>query len=467
MQTTPLSTASIADLPGPSAIATLLPDAGITHGDDAVSATQSRFPHLVELRALRDCFNAQQDAALHHLNGYENMTAVPRTNFDLIAVDYARQLGAEATRQLQRRASFLMTLPVSIDIGLEVTEIARDTTKVVPIPVRKLLTAQVAAVRDNVERTTANAVDAARSEERYCPLVLKSTEFSRFLKTQKPNLDRLIAACADGSEARRPALQAALTAFARDYLQQHRLLPSGMHPGDKLELGGIMLDHSPLSITLNDNQVSTSHLQQTLHGTVGLIIIGVDDLDGPQADPSRGTGTTRLNACGFEQLPVAQMQAGVFLQKLLVELVNLEEKVYIWKNSNKDGSAMAGPAATTSRELDYRGIALIGDSMQQGSVPDTIGGRLSQRTKTLATFDALGAVSKLYTHHHGTPLLVDPTLQAWLDSPTFYRDTTILHSPAARLQLAAIDEARRVLLATGSLGGEDNLPSAPPVPESR
>ena len=114
---------------------------------------------------------------------------------------------------------------------------------------------------------------------------------------------------------------------------------------------------------------------------------------------------------------------------------------------------MAGPATATCRELEYRGLALIGDSMQESSVPDAIGEKLNQRTKMLAALDALAGVSKLYTYHHGTPLLVDPVLQAWLDSPAFLRDTTILHSPAARLQLAAVDEARRLLVTTGSLGG--------------
>ena len=292
MHTTPLSAACAVDLPSPSAAASRLSDINVKRDDDAVSTAPRRFPHLVELRALRDCFNEQQAQALDRLSGYERMTAAPRTNFDLLPVDYAQQLGAKTTRQLQRRASFLMTLPVSTDIGVAVAEIGSDTTKVVPVPVRKLLTAQVAAVRDNVERTAATAIGAARRGERYCPLVLNRNAFFKFLTAQKPNIDCLVAACADASAERKPALHAALTAFACDYLRQHRLLPSGMDPGDKLELGGVMLDHSPLSITLNDYEISASHLQHTLHGSVGLIIIGIDDLDGPQVDPSAGTGTS-------------------------------------------------------------------------------------------------------------------------------------------------------------------------------
>ena len=54
---------------------------------------------------------------------------------------------------------------------------------------------------------------------------------------------------------------------------------------------------------------------------------------------------------------------------------------------------------------------------------------------------------------HDTPLLTDPALQEWLQAPGFCVDTMRLHAPAARLQLASMEEVAKLLVETRALEG--------------
>lgn len=414
-------------------------------------------PSLVALRAMRERLDARQKAALHHVEASERLRGTTLTNGDLM-LDQKPAAKDVATRTaLARRASFLLTDPIARDLRRDFETLVEGLTTPLDCETRLLLTAQVDALRSDIEAVGASAIESARRGDRCCPLTLQTQQFNAFLQEHRPVIDQVIAACGLPDPQRRKPLEAALSALAHDYLARTHLLPGGFEPAEHVAAGNHGADQRPVAVGMIDGVQSRSVYNAEWYGTSAVILIGIDDLVGPEVDPATASGTSKLHATGFEQCSNAHKQAGVFLQKLFVELVYLEEKSFLAHNVNKDGSIMQGAPVRTRSEMAYTGAVDVGDSLE---TPAAIGAK-SQRQRAVATFHSLAYLSAMYHENHGQALLLDPQLHAWLHSPVFCRDTSLLGTPGTRLQLGGMAGIARALTEGGLLGTDETSSVAP------
>lgn len=480
MQTTNLPTPPLA-----AAWAEILPPevmlAELDRSHAASDASRPESP-LSRLAAMRDRLSAHQARAFDLLASTRRITRDPPTNEALFALpDLATSTGM-VQAGLRRAASFTAVAPVIREIGTLGARLTELDMPLLSLPTRTVLTAQVAAVRESIDLLKARAVEQALGGERFCPLALRETAFQDFISSQQVAIDALIAACGLDGQARRNALAVTLQRIGNAYLRQAGQLPAGIPAweafpmealgpdargfdlekfkvghatgSDQAPAGTAGVDQPPVSLAILDQSHSRSLLAHGWVGSAALIAIGIDDLVSATADPATCSPTTRLHAHGFETCSVAQQQAGAFLQKLLIELSYLEEKMYLSRSVNKDGSGLTAAADRSLQEGAYVGSLELGDSIV-APAPDAPGaGGRSQRLIALDILCALPITARHYRDKHGDSLIVDPGLRDWLHSPVYSRELMILFDPACRLQLAPMDRIAGQLRALPVFSGQ-------------
>lgn len=419
------------------------------------SCIPSFFTALTKKRDQRQLTDSQA-AALGRLETAETLRHARLTNAD---VDYPLRAYIEQEKPalkdkaffqegLKRTASFLLIRPICEDLA----QTLRDREGVAPnkpfsSTQRELFTAQVDALKRNIDTNNQAAMHSALQGERCCPLSLQKAAFAAFLAEQKQSMHQVISACSLSGDDRRQALTDALAAIAYGYLAKAGCLPTGLDVGSIAHEGTYTVDHARLSVLLVDEQHCGSVHKIEKSGDVALLFIGIDGLAGPLDDPLKGTSRSRMYVSGFESYPLPQKQAGVYLQKLLMELVNIEEQMYVKRNTNKDGSPMHEVARTTKREIEYEGTTHLGDCVPPPGPASGLGSRI----QLLEAFTTLRSRSLDYQEQHSQFLLEDPALEHWLNTQDFFRDAMSLNDPPSRLKLALLAPTASALRESGVL----------------
>ncbi len=314
-----------------------------------------------------------------------------------------------------RKAGFLPPDPIACELDHDVAALAERLTAPLDLAARTRLTTQVATLRRGIDALIAVTIDAAQRGQ-YCHrLAFHAPAFNAFLHRHRPAIARVIAACALPDPKRRQPLAAALSTLAHGYLLCTHDLQNGLNPGARTAKGNLRFDDFPLSLAIVDGAQSRSVLDAVWCGSAVIVLIGIDDLVSPQVDPATAGGTSRLQSAGFESCSIVHKQAGVFLQKLFVELVHLEEKRFIAHDFISDCGTLRG-------------------------------------TSAVAAYDSLSYLSLMYSESHDQMLLVDPQLQAWLDSAAAWRGSALPGSSGTRLQRGELEQVALALMQGGLLG---------------
>ena len=406
-------------------------------------------PHVAHLRSIRERLDPDQTKSLENLETLQMRLEVKPLNQELLGLDPAIPVPPEVRTAMQRKASFLLATPIVANLYGSVSDLVQASTSPLPETPRRLLTAQMTALRQVIAHNNADAVAAARRGQRFCALAVRPAAFSAFLEGQKSRLAEVVAACRTNGDPRYKALIQSLHGLGLAYLKHARFSPTGRPAGHTFEFDNRVFGNAPLTLILTHRPLSSSYLAHEGDGSCAAILIGVDDLRDPAVDPATGTFTSQMHCEGFELCDVPSRQAGTYLQKLFIELAHLEEKLYLYQRMNKDGTALTACANVTRCEDEYKGSVLLGDSIDafDRNGPDEEG--RSQRGVAFQTIDAIGVLAKTYQHNHGEPIVMDPDLARWIGSPGAFRDVTTLEHPATRTQLAAMPEIAHLLLQTG------------------
>ena len=406
-------------------------------------------PQLEHLHNMRSQLAPDQARCLSTLEMLQERLKTRQTNAEMFGLDPTIPQLRDARATLERRASFLLASPIAGHICLSVGDLVQSTTLPLPDPARRLLTAQVSAVRQVIAHNNANAIDDARNGTRFCPLSVRERAFADFLGEHETQLRAVVDACAQDGPARTAALSGTLLGLAQDYLRSARLNPKGNPAGQGFAFDGHIFTNAPVSLIMPVRAHSSSALADSPEGECVAILIATDDLQNSQIDPARGTLTSQMHGLEFEQASLPARQAAVFLQKLFLELAHVEEKIYLGRRVAKDGSGLTECARATWRELHYDGSVLIGDSTvaMREDGPELDGS--TQREVVSETLAGVAEIAKVYSQNHGESIVADADLASWLVGPATFRDMTTLAHPASRLQLAAMPVIARQLLQTG------------------
>ncbi|MBC7414461.1 MAG: hypothetical protein H7327_05960 [Herminiimonas sp.] len=414
---------------------------------------------------MRSCLNDRQGASLQTLEILQQRLQANQCNAELIGVDPASPQLRAARETLERRASFLLVMPVLADVQRAIGALHESVTVGLPATDRQILTTQLTGLRKVIDHNNANALADARRGARFCSLSVRPEVFAEFLRDQKACLEAVVGACRmHRGQPRTQALTTALLELSRAYLARAKMMPSGMVPAASFVFDDRRFGPEPVSVALLQRPQSQSTLFENFDGQCADILIGIDDLDNAQVEPAHGTGTSQMHVKGFERCDVASQQAGVFLQKLFLELAHVEEKIYLCRRMNKDGSALTACARNTRREIEYLGSVRLGDRRDalHADGPDPEG--RSQRALFLQLMPVIALIGAEYRRNQGEPIVVDADLASWLGSPEVIKDMTGLQYPARRLQLGPMLEIAGLLLKTGVFVETGGAPaSAQPV----
>jgi hypothetical protein len=467
-------------LPPPQSPSTSSPDIASCSNNALDTAGPSGRPtvtlpvaeHLLKLFGLRDQLDAKEIVAGENILKATHRAFTQAPNSALMTPKQQAEMAADRQRLeaelppdeavrgkasqdtgLRRRASFMLIEPIARDVMQANADgkFAWAAIEQLPMTARAVLTAQVDTLKRHVERVSLKAMEDAWTGVRHCPFVLDRVGFAAFLRWQKPAIDQVLEACTHSGEERRTVLRDALNGIAHAYLEAGDSLPLGMDakylPDAELSDFG----PEPVSVELRDHDqcISRYHLRE--NGDKVTIEIGVNELDTPQAEPDNNNGMWLLHAMGLDQYGISQKQAGAYLHKLFVGLVNLEEKICLGQNMNKDGTPMRGAPHGTYIELGYTGSRILGDKLPETDPAMPAYGKASQRDHAMNAFDNLASLARTYWVAHGTPLLLDPQLDDWLGGAAYYRDALIVKSPAARMQLLAMEHIAAALVENKSL----------------
>jgi hypothetical protein len=439
-------------LPPPQSPSTSSPDIASCSNNALDTAGPSGRPtvtlpvaeHLLKLFGLRDQLDAKEIVAGENILKATHRAFTQAPNSALMTPKQHAEMAADRQRLeaesppdeaargkasqdtgLRRRASFMLIEPIARDVMQANADdkFVWAAIEQLPMTTRAVLTAQVDTLKRHVERVSAKAMEDAWTGVRHCPFVLDRVGFAAFLRWQKPAIDQVLEACTRSGEERRTILRDALAGIAHAYLACGDSLPLGMNakyvPDAELSDFG----PEPVSVELRDHDqcISRYHLRE--NGDKVTIEIGVTELDTPEAEPD----------------------------KLFVGLVNLEEKICLGQNMNKDGTPMQGAPHGTYIELGYTGSRILGDKLPETDSAMPAYGKASQRDHAMNAFDNLASLARTYWVAHGTPLLLDTQLDDWLGGAAYYRDALIVKSPAARMQLLAMEHIAAALVENKSL----------------
>lgn len=404
-------------------------------------------PHLEPLRAMRRELDVGQTHCLEVLETLQERLQSNLSNAELLGMNPAFSKLRKVETTLQRKASFMLAAPIMGHIYDAVGDLFQSEKVSLPASERRMLTAQLTGLRQVVAYNNGNAIHAARSGKRFCPLTLRADGFAAFLVQQEPRLHALVGACRLDGPARTEALSTTLLGLAQAYLKHARTIPSGQPPGYAFKFQERDFGHAPVSLAIAPQQQSVSTLHETLDGDSAVIVIGVDALQTARTDPARGSLVNQMHMMGFEEHELAQRQAVVLLQKLFLELAHVEKTVYLGRRLSKDGSGLTACARATRQEQDYTGSVQFCDSLValNDGAYDPEGGQRKLAGETIAV---VAAMAREHRQNHGESIVNDPELEAWLVGPAAHGDLAALERPASRLQLAALPEVARLLRGT-------------------
>jgi hypothetical protein len=375
---------------------------------------------------MADHLTADQKRALKNLELCEKFRETMPLNHVFFGIADKSDVASDAAPGLTRRASFLLSPSITNDIGAFANSMIEQLPiKKISDESRELITAQITAVRQNIDATNIMAIDDARTDKRFCPLTLHPTRFPHFLHTQLKTIRAVAAACELTGEQRNIDLKNALTEFSRCYLSY---------------------DHVTVSLTSNDE--SSSEFGYGEYDRYATISIGLGELVTAKILPSQNTISAAF-AADFGSASICCAQAGVFLQKLLTELVDVEAQFDASNNVTKKGMPMGEKAIASQNEFDYRGSFATHDSLEVNR-NSMIGQRgNTQRSTTIDTIAAAFVVNEEYARLHSTKMLTDPETIRWLGNPGFAFDIASMHNPGARLQVAPVGYIAAMLLKAG------------------
>lgn len=395
------------------------------HLDNAV-VTMSANPALERLKLISDRLDADQKQALMKLELCEIVREAMPSNHILFGITDKDELRSDAAPGLTRRASFLLSPTITNEIGAFANAvIEQEPIKKISDEARELITAQVTAIRQNIDATNIHAIDDARTGKRFCPLTLHPTKFSHFLDSQVGTIGAIVAACKLSNEHRNINLKNALTDFSRAYLSR---------------------DHITVSLISGDE--SSSDFGYRVYERYAAISIGLGELVKANVLPSKNT-TSAAFASDFDSASTHGIQAGVFLQKLLTELVDVEAQFDASNSVTKKGKPMGDQAIASQREFDYRGSIATNDSLEVSHYGIIDPGGNTQRSLGIDTMVAAFLVNEEYARHHSAPMFTDPETTRWLGNPRFAFDTASMHNPSSRLKVAPVGYIAAMLLKAG------------------
>lgn len=428
-----------------SASQTGTPSGAVQTQSVLASAQRTADGALGRLQAMRRSLTDGQKSHLSVIENCNRLRGSARTNGDIVRppAGAVPPIGERIT--LARSPSFLLADPVLSNMG---DAMPRDTTgfaRPLSAADQALLTAQVANIRLQIKTNQQQAADQARRGERICTLPFDAQRFDAFLDRHKPLLRQVVAAFERGGEDRDTVLESGLASLATDYLRTVNRLPSGLAEGEYINMDGVLFDSAPVSVALIPEKGMVDRSVIDCGDSDKLIIWiktgGLDALpdDAMVADEGLEGWSEQLAGC-----TVAQEQAGVILQNLFFALATTEETQCLDEEraAERRGTAMSAAARRTDADFDYEGSAAIGDDFD-----DEDGA--SQRSASVVPMTALAFRAQVYEDIHGTPLLTDPQLDRWVNSPALDSDLLSLVNPSFRMRMAQIDVVAEALRRTG------------------
>ena len=421
----------------PAAQGAGMPDSSSGHagGGSAGAITPERFPQAMQpaLKNIRD-FQARRRGA-------------PANSAIVSPYQLPHDPDSDTRTALRRRASFLLIRDVLTDLGCAASHyIATRHGEGLTQCERQLLGEQVAAVYAQVETGRLALLEKMQRGEYFVPLVLQPEAFEQFLKINRPLLHNIEAACTYAEPHREQALSRNLTAFAVVYLAATGRLPSGLPHGYGHDFGGYRFERDRVDVRVDSGD--SGGVDFCIHTdpsggpicTHGAIVINARHCTSPFADPSDGAPQWRYYADGFEHCALRQRQAASFMQDMMGDLVELETQMAIVKGQSSTHSGEARAAYLTRAELYYTGSAILGE---RHNVDDRLN---SQRMFALEQTIPLGAYARAYRQVQRSPLLDDPAMCAWLESPRWNIDLETVIEPERRLKYLGNDAFRMHLL---------------------
>lgn len=351
----------------------------------------------------------------------------------------------------RRRESFLLIQDVLRDVLHEVCDVhVQDSEQ--SFLTRSLITAQTEALLHQIEIGKDEIRQKIMQRRRLCPLLTHETHFNRFLEDNASTIRSIKQACRMGGNARRQMLRTNLQSLGINYLAKAQRLPHGLKSGIQLEHNGAKYENVKFLVFL-ERELERSPILHNLEGSsVGVVAIVEGDCTHPDVDPANGSQEDRYYALGLEHLPIHEKQAAIYIQKLMVDLGDLELQVAEARDPQSMTIDDATLTSVSQLDREYRGSSRMGDRLDEmGTDPD------NQRVDLVTALSKLKVLADLFPDRQpGNELLLDPALLAWVKSGQFQTEIGGLRYPEINAFILSTVCVKNALLASGQFGfGED------------
>lgn len=361
------------------------------------------------------------------------------------AAQYVDKNQPAARLALRRTASFLLIRDVLQDIAGSIPCVMAAQDDPVTTPrIGMLVTAQLEALRQQVDIGMHDAGGKVQSGERILPLALRSQAFDHFMQAHTPTLKGIVESCTQVGAQRNHALEHYLKILVRNYLGTTDRLPSGLGHNEFFEARGMRFMQDSIGLRLVDYDfLNGTCFGAETNGRFGAMFIDPEDCSHPFGNPCEGGLDEQFYATGFEHCSIPQKQAAVLILKTFWEAIYLEVSVAEWKGKASTNMAEALLAQATELDRRYHGSIETGDFCEErGTDP------ANQRKELVDAARMLAPAVKAFSLDTGTTMVGDPDLDAWLQSPQFAKDMEGLKFPEFRHWLLGAASVKQALLRT-------------------
>lgn len=412
-------------------------------GADDIRRTQPRVianSALQALKALGPRLTPAQRTSIGILESYDNWRTEARTNGDMFDAALFEEDDRGVQMTLARRPSFLLIKPMLDDLGPVVPRGASEMGLPRTIEERTALTAQVAAVHEQVETIKSRAIDDAQAGRRLCPMTLETELFHEFLTEHRPLLQRIIAN--SGSLATKDDLEHDLAMLADDYLKACGLHLPGLAQEDIPEELLGELTNAPVIVEIVNGHRDPDHqLLGDEESGCCLITLSRSGIAAVAHAPDYVFHSEFGLTEDFARCAPGERAASMYLQHLFHELAQIEQSATLAEATDDNTILDNRPALHTLLENRYDGSLRLGDDCED----DTS----TQRGNSLSNLARMRHFVGIHDQDNGTPLLTDPALNKWVKGTEFMNDTACLTTPNRRLERAQIGAVSDALRATG------------------
>ncbi|MBC7501354.1 MAG: hypothetical protein H7315_12780 [Herminiimonas sp.] len=408
-----------------------------------VRTLKNRFlPPLAESRQL---FTPNQQKAIERLERYDQDKHIGLTNAQLDPFK-AMQLGDQPAERkaLQRKASFLMVREILEDVS--------DTSKRIidahnasqsPRLNQRLLTAQVEALKHQVEIGLDDLCQKIARAERFCPMLTQRATFNQFLRKNDAALHAIVDCCRKAGPSRRDGLMQNLGNLGLSYLNETNRAPKGLSSNEFVDIGGITFRNGKFAVWLSNEIPGSSTFTNEYGGTFAAAFIRPEESTNSRYDPQTGLSDERYFASGFEHCQLPVKQAAVFIQKLFYEVGDLEMRIARYKGLGSSSGVEAEIAELSEEDMEHTGSVQVGDFHDELEI--------DPRNQRAALVDAVIETSKyaqLFSAITSRNILIDPALNDWYTSPQFPKDLEGIKHPEYRAWAFNIACVKNALLET-------------------